>query len=345
MPTETRTRPTATKAPGGPYGRNDPPAGRYANPADLLADVVSSRWAMASDAAESKARLRDYATETGGGATMANPAGVNLAGFVGPEWTEPEYAVRVPASVYVAIGARPIPDKGQKLVTPRITTGASSDTTAEAAEATSANLAADMKELDVNTATAEVTVTIQGYERGALEEAILIELDQAVTEDIDAKIVTAILEGTYTAGAVSVTSGNKAYNKLWPLIVSAKRTVHDNLKRPPRDIVMAPRRWELFDKEVDASGPFLKNQWDLAGMYPTVTSAIPENLGTGTNQDAIIVSDLREHRLYSGPLQVLVDFQADASDLEVTLTGYKYWAYSPEVRPEATVLLTGAGLT
>lgn len=318
----------------------------YSDPSELIADVIASKHVTGPGQMDAKARLREYATETGGGAELTAPAGVNMAGFVMPAWTEPELDVRVPASVYAAIGPRPLPEHGMTLVAPRVTTGASAaKQDDEGDDASKTDLVADLAEIDVLTAASEVEVTLQGYERGMIGEAAVAELDAAVTEDIDSQIIAATLAGTYTAAAVNVTSGNKGYDKLWALIAGAKRAVHDNLKRRPRHVVMAPRRWEVFDKQVGPDGPFLGSAWDFQGMMPVVTAAMPEDLGSSTNQDAVIVADLMQHRLYAGPLTVTVDVQSDGSKLTVKLVGWRYWAHSPEVRPEATILLTGAGLT
>jgi hypothetical protein len=76
-----------------------------------------------------------------------------------------------------------------------------------------------------------------------------------------------------------------------------------------------------------------------------VDSAIPLNLGGGTNQDVVVVTRPRDLLVWQGTPSLDVNTQTYADTMGVELVFHCYVASALDVYPTATSIVSGTGLT
>ena len=91
--------------------------------------------------------------------------------------------------------------------------------------------------------------------------------------------------------------------------------------------------------------PVFQSAGSLLGVPVYLDANIPYNLGTGTNQDAIIVGKLDDLYLYEGEITSRALPQTLGNQLSVLLQVYQYSAFLPTRYPVAVSAINGTGLT
>lgn len=339
----------------------DPKAAHYYDDGGWLADIVVAKAGVDAGANVAREKLRQYAAVTGGGPTVTEPAGANVAGMVPPAILFDDIVTpdRAPGVFASWLPIRPLPETGLKLYRPRLTSGTSAAVQEGEGDAiSSTDWATDYDSMNVVTVSADVSFTLQLAERAMIDDReVMGEINGAIEEQIDDLLLNGVLADDGMTGAfntawdnasVDVTTANKPYDKLLALLAKANETVHAARKLPPDIAVMHPRRWGVFTGAVDANkqpGPWQRGWEPVATLGAVVSPQVPTNLGTGNNRDGIVVMRTRDARVYAGPTQVIPNIQSDGEKLTVRFDAYKYVAASFEGRKSSGVLLTGAGLT
>jgi len=135
-----------------------------------------------------------------------------------------------------------------------------------------------------------------------------------------------------------------------------------NFKEAPTAIIMHPRRAAFLAGNLGTSVSLFQ-VGDLtqavgtqqAGLVGTisglpvyVTPAMPTNLGTGTDEDRIIVANLEVLPFMEGPLQTRVHESVLSADLEVRLQVFAYSAFASKrydvANASPIAIISGTGL-
>jgi len=141
--------------------------------------------------------------------------------------------------------------------------------------------------------------------------------------------------------------------------------VHTLRFMPPTVIVMHPRRWAWFLAAVDGNDRPLvvpsagnpQNSMATLGVVgaeqvvgqmhglPVVTDPnLPTTLGTGTNEDVILVMRASDLLLYESGIRTRVLPDVGSGTLTVRLQVYGYLAFTAARYPKSVVEIGGAGL-
>jgi HK97 family phage major capsid protein len=169
-------------------------------------------------------------------------------------------------------------------------------------------------------------------------------------EGIDAS--EGINEVTYTAGTATAAG-------LWPKLLKAIQEVHEGAFEGPDLIVMHPRRaaWLLAELD-DSSRPFFTPVGPSNGMgvvdaglagtilgIPVVTSTnVPTALGSGTDEDEIIVGIARHGWLWTNTPRFAVSTEEKFGNDATVVKAVQDMMFTAERQPAAWSLITGTGL-
>lgn len=290
--------------------------------------------------------------------------------LVPPQYLVDMYAPLARAGRPVANSVRnlPLPSSGMTLNVPRITTGSS--VAAQSSE-NSAVSETDMDEttlaVSVQTLAGQQDVSRQALERGAgIDQIVFGDLAAAYAVAVDSSTITAIT-GQAGIESVTYTDASPTAAELFPKFADAIQRVNANRFLPATAIFMHPRRWGWLTAAVDsANRPLVSIHapsnavgvgkaaeygqvvGEIFGL-PVVTSAnIPTNLGSGTNEDQIIVARADDVCLWeenaSGAPRELRFEQTAGGSLTVKLVAYGYSAVTAGRYPKSIATIGGTGL-
>jgi HK97 family phage major capsid protein len=166
-------------------------------------------------------------------------------------------------------------------------------------------------------------------------------------------------------GTATYTAGTATLGGLWPVLLNAILDVRSGHYREPSHIVMHPRRWAWMQAQVDStdSRPYVGafnpfnamasnsgQAYDgaiagqILGIPVLISATVPTTLGSGTDEDRIIVGCLDECMLYEAAPKFAVstdsNFNADQTSVRVT----QDWAFTAERYPAALSVISGTGL-
>ena len=151
------------------------------------------------------------------------------------------------------------------------------------------------------------------------------------------------------------------------LLRTCIRQIHEGVFLPPTAIIMAPRRWAWILASLDGNNrplivPQAQGPFNAAGEFGGVVSQggvgsvqgipvytdpnVPTTLGSGTNEDRIIIVRREECFLYedaSGP-HVETFRDVGSGTLTVRFRLHNYYAQINERRPKAISVVSGTGL-
>ena len=273
---------------------------------------------------------------------------------------------------------QPLPDVGMSIILPRLTVGlsAGSQVTESTALTTSDPTEVDLT-VPVRTIGGYSPVSRQAIERAAYSDTILFEdLVARYWAQLDTQAINgAGTSGTFlgllnTSGISTSTASTATISGVWPKIADLIQQINvavGGLGYTADKIVMHPRRWGFFEAALDTNGrPLIVpsgNAYNAMGTdsnnapdyglvgqmhgLPVYTDAnIPTTLGSGTNQDPIIVMASRVVHLFersSDPVTLSFEQQAGTS-LQVQLIAYGYAAFTAGRYPAASGTVNGVGL-
>lgn len=166
---------------------------------------------------------------------------------------------------------------------------------------------------------------------------------------------------TYTNAAPAVVGAGQFYAQL----VKASSTVYANRFMPPDTILMTPTRWAwvaaAFDTQnrplLPLTGTSVNPLGDtpgqvaqgyagnIAGLEVYVDPTLPQNLGTGTNQDLVYVFRRGDIQLYETAPKAETFTEPYADSLGVLYRLYAYAAQIPDRYGSSIVQIGGTGLT
>jgi HK97 family phage major capsid protein len=270
-----------------------------------------------------------------------------------------------------------LPDVGMSLVVPRLTQGLSAAVqTSENSTVSTQDVTETDLTVNVITIAGYSPVSRQGLERAAYSDRILFEdlvarywaaLDvEAINGPGGSNRWTGLLG---TSNIKTASSSTATVAAVWPKIADVIQQVNaatGGLGYVVDKIFMHPRRWGFFEASLDTQnrpifgingqpGFNIVGQGQPAGYgqvgymhgLPVFTDAnIPVSLGSGTNEDRIIVMASSLVHLWERPNDpVTLSFEQQAgTSLQVQLVCYGYAGFTAARFPAAVGVVSGSAL-
>lgn len=294
--------------------------------------------------------------------------------FVPPLWLENDFVkLARPGRPFAnALANLPLPAGTDAINIPKVAAG-----TAVAIQGTQ-NSAVQQTDLTTTSVAAPVitlaggqTVSMQLIDQGAIpvDRIVLQDLALAYAQGVDNYVLNDTNQGVIKAGTQTAVTGTATGASAGAAIYSTVSTaigayvVARHVE--PTLIVMHPRRWYWYAGLSDANNrPFIVPnavaynpvaQTDgvaaegvvghMLGLPVMLDSQIPTNLGTGTNQDAILLTRPADLWLFEGSLRAEAFPQTYAQNLSLFVRLYNYLAFTAKRYPESTTVLTGTQLS
>lgn len=300
--------------------------------------------------------------------------------FAAPEYLRDTYveAIRSSAPLLNILTERPLPEDGNSVVHPKLTTGASVASQQDGGALSETDPVTTSVTLPVITVGGYADVSAQLFERSApgLDQVIATDLARAYYERLDSLAIVGTGTGGQPVGldnatgetVVTYTSASPTFAEVIAKIASAYSAVSVARKLAPDCVLMHPRRWAYLSGQVDTTGrPIISatangptNAGALAvdnavaegeagrilGMQVILDPNIAITTGAGTNQDTIYVLRRDDLIFHHGNAPKYEVFEETLSGtLQVRLRIYGYSAFSADARPEGLARITGTGLS
>lgn len=274
------------------------------------------------------------------------------------------------------VTSQPLPSGTDSVNLPKVVTGA--------ATSVQATQGSGITQTDITTGTVTgPVVTIAGGQTVSLQllEQSPVNIDSVLLQDLAAdyasKLDQQLLFGTgangqmtgiltlTTTNAVTYTTTTPTVAGLYSKIAEAVKGVHENRFLPATHIFMSPRRWASLIAASDTAGrplvvPAAGGRFnalagqdavaaegyvgELQGIPVFIDANIPTNLGTGTNEDRIIVARASDAYLYEGNARAEALPQTYGANLQVLVRMYNYGAFIPNRYPKSFSVVGGTGL-
>jgi HK97 family phage major capsid protein len=322
-----------------------------------------------------EARERLAANTTEYRAMASNIAGA-VGEFVPPVWLMNDL-VRIarPGRVFAdKLNPQPLPENGNTVEIPTITQGTTVGfQTTENTNVASQDMATSSLSATMKTIAGQAVVSRQLLDRSPLQ------VDQIVLQDMSAVLAVAIDNfaiSNNVTGAVGVlqtsginsityTDASPTVGELYPKIANAIQQINTKRYLPPTAIFCTPARWAWFESALDPnSRPLVLPAANvpqnlLATMGPQAAEGLvgsvmglplfvdpnlPQNQGTGTNQDVIVVARLDDIYLWESQPHVYVDQMSLAQQLSVRFVMAEYLAIQAARYPASVSVISGTGL-
>lgn len=257
--------------------------------------------------------------------------------------------------VVEALPKLPLPPVGDTISIPAFTSGGSVAAQQESNAVSETDLVSATTSVSVRTYAGQIDVSRQLLDRAEaggqmMDTLIFRELTNAYDASLEASVINGLaasyqhvgLLNTANKASVTYTAGTATAGDTFAKIVAAIATVTGDYKEAPTAIIMHPRRAAFLAGNLGTSVSLFQ-VGDLtqavgtqqAGLVGTisglpvfVTPAMPTNLGTGTDEDRIIVANLEALPFMEGPLQTRVHESVLSADLEVRLQVFAYSAFA-----------------
>lgn len=302
--------------------------------------------------------------------------------FVPPLWLEESFIAAVRPGRVTANLCRPadLPTGTDSINIPKVNTGtAVQPVNGQNQGINETDLTTTSVASSVETIAGGQTVSLQLIEQSPLN------VDQVVLDDLAADYAMRggiqVLYGSGTAGqvvgittlsgtnAVTYTSTTPALGgagNLYSKIGGAIAAIHGKRYLPPDAIIMTPSRWLWCATQSDANGrplvvplaggPMnvmgnLDNQvpqglvGHMLGLPVFCDPNIVSNLGTGTNQDEVIVARMADLWLWEGTVRAEAFQQTYAQNMSLYVRLYNYISFQPGRYPQSISVIGGTGLT
>lgn len=317
--------------------------------AAFLGDAAASaRLAqhMAEERVERGAELLQRAVTTG-----------SAPGTVVPQYLSDLYAPKGRPGRRFADSCRhhDLPATGMTAYIPRQTVATSVDEqTAELDPVSETDYEDELIPVTVRTAAGSQTMSLQSIQRGlGTEDIVMEDLLKSYDTNLDSKLINSATWGLLAvANAVTYTDADPTAAELYRKILGAAANVEDVLQDLDEDdlfTLMRGRRWAWLNGEVTDKKPFVSQPGvpaeafatnngggygsTVRGLLPNggrviTDNNLPKALGTGTNEDVVVVVAQHEAHLWedpSAPFFIRAE-QPKAKQLGVDLVVYGFFA-------------------
>ena len=341
--------------------RKDEPTYRRDSGTSFFRDVIHAHSGD-RDAQERLYRhsheMRDVTAASGG------------AGYIPPVYLSELAAPKVRAGgpLLAQLPKAALPDAGMTISVPRVTTGTSVAVQTENGSVSETDFVSSQLSTSVRTIAGQSDISIQFFERSfpGADVVIADDLGRAYTTEFDRQLINGAsassehigLLNVASIGSVTFTSSTPTAGDFLAPIYKAISTVTTSYFEAPTHIVMHPRRAAFLASGQSTSTPIF-NQGGLmmasgeqnygvvgtiAGLAVVVDANVPTTLGSGTDEDAILVINAPALRVMEGAPRFKVHESVGSGTLTVRLSYFGYSAFMSGRYPEAICKITGTGL-
>lgn len=296
--------------------------------------------------------------------------------MVPPVWMMGEFTELVRADRIIAnvIGTSPMPAGTDSWSLPRMATGSSvgAQTSGQNSAFPSADPTTDKVTAVPQTKGGTIDVPIQLLDQSPLpvDEIFFRDLTAAYGVVVDTDVITnsatnykGLLDLGSDLVATTYTDPSPTVGELYPKVGGTIAGIHRNRKAPAQVCFMTPERWEWMASALDTTGRPLISEFDnpsavaetmglraegLVGRFrglPTYLDAnIPTNLGSGTNEDRIIVGRPQDSMLWESAPRLEVFRETLAKNGTVVFRLYAYFAQMHNRWTKSWGVISGTGL-
>jgi len=266
----------------------------------------------------------------------------------------------------------PLPSGTDTIVLPRMTGGTAVAAQSENNAFQDTDAVTDTVTATVETRGGKQVLSLQLIEQSPVnvDQIIMADLAGALASSVDAFAISNNATGKYGAlnvssiNSVTYTSTSPTASGLYAKIADGIQQIHSGRFAAPTKIFMHPRRWAFFLAALDSQNrPLVVPS---AGMNPmgsqdAVASAgavgtlqglpvfldanIPTNLGSGTNEDRIIIVKHDDLYLWESTPRAEVFRETLAGQGSVLVRLYEYVAVQNGRYPESIAVVAGTGLS
>jgi HK97 family phage major capsid protein len=339
---------------------------------DFMADAIAAEFGGSYEARE---RIQRYQRES---LEKRDSGTANFAGLVVPQYLVDQFAPIRRAGRPVAdisVNAS-LPAVGMSVNLGRLTTGITSYAATEGTAVTESSPDDTLLTVDVKTVQSMWDLSKQATLRGVgVEDQLLGDGIRSYHSLLDSLLINGSGSGAEHRGilntsginATTYTDASPTWAEFFPKLVAAITNISSNFYGSATHIVAHPSLIGCWLRALDTTnrpifGPTAGNPFNAAATYdrpdymggglqilgiPVVADAnMPTNLGTGTNETAVIVGDFRESYLWednsSNPLFVRFEEPSGTNAIRTILFGFS--AYTAGKYPTAFSAVTGTGL-
>ncbi len=311
------------------------------------------------------------------GLTTTAGAGGEL---VPPLWLEDQFVALARPGRVTADRAVPgnVPPGTDSINIPKMLTGtavavqATQNTAIQQTDATTGSIASP-----VITVAGGQTISMQLVEQSPLnvDDLILGDLAADYAQKLDVQVLSGsgssgqatgllTLSGTNSIAWTQTTPALGGAGGMYSSLGAAAAAIHTNRYMSPDCIIMHPRRWAWTLAQSDSSNrPMVVPQGqgpnnaagtpgalaaqgyvgDMLGLPVYADPNLPTNLGTGTNQDVILLARMADVYLWEGDVRAEAFEQTYAAQLSLFVRLYNYVSFQAGRYPKALAAVTGTG--
>ena len=340
---------------------------------DFLADAIAAEFGGSYEARE---RITRYQRET---MEKRDSGTTNFAGLVVPQYLVSSFAqLRRAGRPTLDISTnQALPAQGMTLNIGRLTTGVTSYVQASENSAPTESSPDDtLLTVNVNTVASMFDLSKQAILRGTGVETQL--LGDAV-RSYQTKVDGLALNGSGSSGehrgilntsginATTYTDASPTWAEFFPKLVAAITNISTNFYGGATHIVAHPSIIGCWLRALDttnrpqfgntagnpmnAAATFDRPAYDMGGLQilglPVIADAnMPTNLGTGTDESAVIVGDFSESYIWedNGGSPLYVRFEQPDGNIAIRTVVFGFSAYTAGKYPTAFSAITGTGL-
>lgn len=270
---------------------------------------------------------------------------------------------------------RPLPKGLDVINVPSITTGTSVDEQTENSDFSETDLATSSIASNVTTLGGVATASIQLLEQSPMnvDDILAQDLIEALDQKIETFTLTNNAAGKYgllnvpSANAVTYTDTTPTVLELLPKIISGAVKIARGRHLPADKMFMSPEMWGWIIASQDPNGRPLVLTADAgpnnvqgtdagnlfrpgyagkiaANMLPVfLSTALPQNLGSGTNETHPVVVRSTDIRLYEGTPVAEVFRETQAKAGQVVFRLYEFAALMANRTPKSISVISGTG--
>jgi HK97 family phage major capsid protein len=340
---------------------------------DFLADAIAAEFGGSYEARE---RITRYQRES---MEKRDSGSANFAGLVIPQYLVSEFAgIRRPGRPVLDISTNAaLPAQGMTVNIGRLTTGVTSYVQASENTAPTESSPDDtLLTVNVNTVASMFDISKQAVLRGTgVETQLLGDAVRSYQSRLDGLAISGSgssgehrgILNTSGINATTYTDASPTWAEFFPKLVEAIQNISSNFYGGATHIVAHPSLIGCWLRALDstnrplfnatagnpfnAPGTFDRPAYDMGGLQilgiPVIADAnVPTNLGTGTNETAVIVGDFRESYIWedNAGSPLFVRFEQPDGNIAIRTVVFGFSAYTAGKYPTAFSAITGTGL-